>query len=286
MTGVSYDVPEPGLAQDRRQNRKLPTQMSAGRTAIHSPRRAASRLGLGPAIAFALVSSICLPVAAQQNPRSGTGRVQGVVRDSTGAAIPGGEVTLRSGAFTAVRTTDGNGEFVFESVAAESGSLVVRALGFIPAERQWSFAASGVVLSQDNFAATAVRTIDDALRQVPGFSLFRRSGSRTANPTSQGVSLRGLGASGASRAIVLADGVPLNDPFGGWVYWDRVPHESVTQVEVLRGGASHLYGSSALGGVVNIMTKKPDANAARFEASYGNQRTPDASLFLGGRRSN
>src|SRR5713226_10440077 len=105
-------------------------------------------------------------------------------------------------------------------------------------------AASVVVMSRETIAASAAPTVDDALRQVPGFALFRRSGSRTANPTSQGVSLRGLGASGASRAIVLADGVPLNDPFGGWVYWDRVPHELVTQVEVLRGGASHLYGSS------------------------------------------
>ena len=61
------------------------------------------------------------------------------------------------------------------------------------------------------------------LRQVPGFSLFRRTTSRAANPTTQGVSLRGLGASGASRALVLSDGFPLNDPFGGWVYWDRAP---------------------------------------------------------------
>src|SRR5713101_4236652 len=319
MTGVSYDVPEPGLAQDRRQNRKLPTQMSAGRTAIHSPRRAASRLGLGPAIAFALVSSICLPVAAQQNPRSGTGRVQGVVRDSTGAAISGGEVTLRSGAFTAVRTTDGNGEFVFESVAAESGSLVARAPGFLPAERQWSFAAGGVVhleivlalesvyervnvtatrsatrvgdtpasvvvLSQEDFATTAARTIDDALRQVPGFSLFRRSGSRTANPTTQGISLRGLGASGASRAVALEDGIPLNDPFGGWVYWGRVPGASVESIEVLRGGASDLYGSDALGGVVQILTRSPDRTDLRFEASGGNENTPQLSLYGAARR--
>ena len=314
MTGVSYDVPEPGLAQGQRQNRKLPTQMSADKTPIRSPRRVASRLGLGPAIAFALVSSVCLPAAAQQNPGSGTGRVQGVVRDATGAAIPGGEVTLRSGAFTAVRTTDGNGEFVFESVAAESGSLVVRALGFIPAERQWSFAAGGVVhleivlalesvyervnvtatrsptrvgdtpasvvvLSQDDFAATAARTIDDALRQVPGFSLFRRSGSRTANPTTQGVSLRGLGPSGASRAVVLEDGIPLNDPFGGWVYWDRVPRASVSSLEVLRGGASSLYGTDALGGVVQIRTRAPADPALAVETSVGSQETEEISLF-------
>ena len=64
--------------------------------------------------------------------------------------------------------------------------------------------------------------LDDVLRQTVGFSIFRRSSSRNANPTTQGVSLRGLGASGASRSVILFDGVPLNDPFGGWVQWGRV----------------------------------------------------------------
>src|ERR671929_131193 len=108
--------------------------------------------------------------------------------------------------------------------------------------------------------STSAATLDDALRQVPGFTLFRRTGSRVANPTSQGVSLRGVGASGASRALVLADGIPLNDPFGGWVYWGRVPRASVERIEVLRGGASSLYGSSALGGVVNLITRRPSSN--------------------------
>ena len=66
-------------------------------------------------------------------------------------------------------------------------------------------------------------TLDDFLRRVPGFTLFRRTSSLVAHPTAQGVSLRGVGPSGASRSLVLADGIPLNDPFGGWVYWSRVP---------------------------------------------------------------
>src|SRR5262245_19261814 len=143
-------------------------------------------------------------------------------------------------------------------------------------------AASVVLLNAADLHSTAAVTLDDALREVPGFSLFRRSGSRTANPTSQGVSLRGLGASGASRAIVLADGVPLNDPFGGWVYWDRVPRESISQVEVLLGSASHLYGSGALGGMIDITTRKPEANVLSLNASYGNEDTGDASLFVSG----
>jgi outer membrane receptor protein involved in Fe transport len=145
-------------------------------------------------------------------------------------------------------------------------------------------AASVAVLSPADLEATAAPTVDDALRQVPGFSLFRRSGSRFANPTAQGISLRGLGGSGASRAVVLADGIPLNDPFGGWVYWGRVPRASLERIEVLRGAASDLYGSGALSGTVNLLTHlpaKPGLLAA--EAAGGNLRSADGSLFLGSR---
>ena len=78
--------------------------------------------------------------------------------------------------------------------------------------------------------------LDDMLRQVPGFSTYRRSSSLFANPTSQGVSLRGVGASATSRSSVLLDGIPLNDPFGGWVYWARVPEAAISSVEVANGG--------------------------------------------------
>src|SRR5712691_9642889 len=81
------------------------------------------------------------------------------------------------------------------------------------------------------------------------------TGSREANPTSQGVSLRGIGASGASRALVLDDGIPLNDPFGGWIYWGRIPLAAIERVEILRGGASDLYGSAAMGGVIDCVRR-------------------------------
>lgn len=147
-------------------------------------------------------------------------------------------------------------------------------------------AASVVVVTRAQLSTTAAVTIDDALRQVPGFQLFRRAGSRTANPTTQGVSLRGLGASGASRASVFYAGVPLNDPFGGWVYWGRVPRAAVESVEVLRGGASDLYGGAALSGVVAIESRRAatsgdGAPSFEFETSYGNQRTGETSLWAG-----
>jgi len=136
--------------------------------------------------------------------------------------------------------------------------------------------ASVVVLDKTALAASPSPALDDALRQVPGFALFRRTGSRTANPTSQGVSLRGVGASGASRALVLDDGIPLNDPFGGWIYWGRVPRAALDRVEVLRGGASDLYGSAAMGGVVQFLRR--DAGVA-LDVSAGSERTGAGSLF-------
>jgi outer membrane receptor protein involved in Fe transport len=142
-----------------------------------------------------------------------------------------------------------------------------------------------VQLSTEDIAANPAQSTDDILRQVPGFTLFRRSSSRVANPTSQGVSLRGVGASGPSRALILFDGVPFVDPFGGWVYWDRMPRAELSSVEVIRGGASSLYGSDALGGVIQFLTRTPQQTSLSADISYGNENTPDLSFWAGTTRS-
>jgi outer membrane receptor protein involved in Fe transport len=139
--------------------------------------------------------------------------------------------------------------------------------------------ASVAVVADAALRASAAPALDDAARQVVGFSLFRRTGSRTANPTAQGVSLRGLGASGASRALVLADGIPQNDPFGGWVYWARKPRLGVERLEVMRGGAADLYGSAALGGVVQLVSRGARAGPAlEAEVQAGESATLDGTL--------
>jgi len=102
--------------------------------------------------------------------------------------------------------------------------------------------ADVTVLTRQDIDRSPSQTLDDLLRQVPGFSLFRRTSSVVGHPTTQGVSLRGIGPSGTSRALVLLDGVPINDPFGGWVYWDKIPLASIEQVEVVRGGGHHAPG--------------------------------------------
>ncbi len=144
-------------------------------------------------------------------------------------------------------------------------------------ERLADTPASVVILNRQAIAATAAPTVDDALRQVPGFSLFRRAGSRSANPTAQGASLRGLGGSGTSRALVLDDGVPLNDPFGGWIFWGRVPRASLDRIEILRGGASDVYGSGAMSGVVQFIRRTRDM---AIDLDAGSQRTASGSLFI------
>lgn len=83
----------------------------------------------------------------------------------------------------------------------------------------------------------------------------RRTPGWAANPTAQGVSLRGLGASGASRALVLADGVPLSDPLGGWVYWNQIPRTELQAIEVAVGPESDLYGTDALGGAIQLLRR-------------------------------
>ena len=100
-------------------------------------------------------------------------------------------------------------------------------------------------------------TLDERLRQHAGFELFRRSSSWVANPTSEGISLRGLGSTAASRTLVLSDLVPFNDGFGGWIHWNEIPPEAVDAVTLVSGGGSDLYGSSALGGVIDLVPSHP-----------------------------
>src|SRR3954468_2637291 len=254
-----------------------------------------------------LVIFVLLSIACHAN--DGDPDVRIAVADASGAAITDAAVTV-AGTTSVIRTgKDGIAEL---HIAAGAAKLHITAPGFqpanlaiaIPAQPTYSVvlrpAAESQTISvlargseaQVNELAESTQVIlgrdlrrsgtfalDDALRQAPGFSLFRRSGSLTANPTSQGVSLRGVGASGASRALVLADGVPLNDPFGGWVYWNMLPRAEVQQVEVLEGGASNLYGSSALSGVIDVARVKPAAPLFMLEGSQGSYGTPEGSAY-------
>ncbi len=103
-----------------------------------------------------------------------------------------------------------------------------------------------------------------------------------ANVTAGSVSLRGLGGgSQASRTLVLLDGIPMNDAYGGWVAWARAPREILDRVEVVRGGGASVWGNLSLGGVINLMTSSPLERSLSVSALVGDHRTTDLTLALG-----
>jgi outer membrane receptor protein involved in Fe transport len=135
--------------------------------------------------------------------------------------------------------------------------------------------ASTRVLSRQQLQQASAPALDGKLREVPGFEQFRRSSSLVANPTTEGISLRGLGSTAASRSLVVLDDIPLNDPFGGWIHWEELPELAIHSVEVVRGGASDLYGSSAIGGVISIIPVRPETTGVQIVASGGSESTLD-----------
>jgi outer membrane receptor protein involved in Fe transport len=234
--------------------------------------------------------------------------VAGIVVDASGAPVPGSVVT--AGGASVTTGDDG----LFTLADAPDGEVTVRvtAPGFAPGALVVSGNTTGarVVLQpaplEDTVVVTASRgeerlatatattvvtaaelltsgsgALDDALRNTPGFSLFRRSSSRVSNPTTQGVTLRGVSGSGASRTLVLSDGMPLNDAFGSWVYWNRIPQASIERVEVVRGATGDLYGADALGGVVQVLTFAPGRPRLRASLDGGSHGTGRLSAYGG-----
>ena len=137
--------------------------------------------------------------------------------------------------------------------------------------------ANITLLDQNKLAQSPGTNLDDRLRDIPGFSLFRRSSSLVANPTTQGISLRGIGSSGASRTLVLWDGIPANDPFGGWVYWTQFVPDEVSSAEVSRGAATSVFGEKAMSGAIGLFSRTPDSLHLFLQYERGNLDTNDIS---------
>lgn len=140
-----------------------------------------------------------------------------------------------------------------------------------------SIPSSATVLTREQIERTPFREghqADDLLRYVPNVQPSNLS-SRYNHPTAQAVSLRGLGS---RRALVLLDGVPLNDGFGGWINWGMVPN-TIERIEVVPGGGSNLYGTWAMGGVIHLVTEKPGTGTGiRAESRAGTLSTYSNSL--------
>jgi outer membrane receptor protein involved in Fe transport len=261
---------------------------------------------------FAGVVLLCL-LATPAAVRAAT--VTGTVVDGSGAPVPGASVSVVvNGQERRVTTGDAG---TFEIADVPEGEAEVRAVapGFaetvmnvenstparlvlqpaplvdavtVTASRgaeRLATAASTTVVTSAELLNAAAGSLDDALRNTPGFSLFRRSSSRVSNPTTQGVTLRGVSGSGASRTMVLADGLPLNDAFGSWVYWNKVPQAAIERVEIVRGATGDLYGADALGGVVQVLTFAPGRTRLRATVDGGSHDTARVSAFGGVQRA-
>jgi outer membrane cobalamin receptor len=162
------------------------------------------------------------------------------------------------------------------SASADEGTPLVSAPVVITATRyERSLAdvpASVTIMTSEEIAATPGQSIDDVLRSVPGFEMALISSYQT-HPTSNLISMRGLKSGVTSHVLVMVDGVPINDSFSGFVQWNRVPLENVERIEVVRGGGASLWGTYALGGVVNILTRSPEKQQLTAEAGYGTYGT-------------
>ena len=242
--------------------------------------------------------------------------ISGVVHDTSGGAVSGAAVVVRAASGEQRTTTGPDGRFTIDVADAGDVTVVVRAGGFaektqqvqasqgaqidvvlVPAtlfetvtvtptrseQRLGDTPASQNIVTSEEIEASPALVADDVLRNVPTFSLFRRTSSLVAQPTTQGVSLRGIGPSGQSRTLVLLDGVPFNDPFGGWVYWTRVPMASVDRIEMTDGATSSLYGNYAMGGVINIITTKASRAQVDLKSQYGTESSPKLDFFASNR---
>lgn len=230
----------------------------------------------------------------------------GTVVAPDGGAIPGAAVIVIDRAAASV-ATDAAGVFTLDNVDLPL-TLAVSAPGFatarvrvtstpvtitlLPRAVDVSVVVAGETgrpgvtsLTRETLTMLPAVTTDERLRSVAGFSLFRRSSSRAANPTTHGVTMRGLSASGASRGLVLLDGVPLNDGFGGWVTWTRVPPGALDRVDVIAGAAGDLFGSDALGGVIRLRSPEQVRRDGTVAVEGGSYATYAVDVSGGGRRA-
>ncbi len=125
----------------------------------------------------------------------------------------------------------------------------------------------------------APRTIDEMLAQEPAFSLYRRQSAMFGNPTSAGVSLRNTGATAASRTLVLLDGVPQNDPFGGWVYWARYDAAALDSIRIVPSARAAVWGNQSPAGVIQMNGRAPFEQRHVVKAGAGGQGTFAGSML-------
>ena len=133
------------------------------------------------------------------------------------------------------------------------------------------------VISQEELSQTPEKTLPEILANQVGISTRDFFGNNASSAT---VDMRGFGAAAGQNTLILLDGKRLTDIDLSGVLWSAIPLASIERIEILRGGASVLYGSGATAGVINIITKSPirTGNTAHVALSAGSYNTREIQV--------
>lgn len=163
---------------------------------------------------------------------------------------------------------------IFLPLAAQAQELVVTGRGLDTPPGEAAYA--NVEIDRERLTTTASGRFEDVLRDVAGTAQFRRADSRSSHPTAQGITLRGLGGNASSRTLLLLDGVPQADPFGGWVPFPAYLPERLASVRVTRGGGSGYQGAGALAGTIELNSGSADLlGPLSLTGFYGSRNAVD-----------
>ncbi len=155
-------------------------------------------------------------------------------------------------------------------VLAQAEPIIVTASGLEDPVGEVAFNIA--TIGTEDLARDPSGRLENILGQVAGFQLFRASDARSANPTSQGATLRGLGGNASSRALLILDGIPQSDPFGGWISWPAYDADNLGRVRVTRGGGSGVFGPGALAGTIELESMSTENfQPARASLAYGSR---------------
>ncbi len=252
-----------------------------------------------------VLSAFCLMTLLVPLPSYGadTGTVKGKVIDKAdGEGVYGASVSI---AGTTIGTaTDMNGNFTLQNVPAKSQKISVSIVGYAPANQvvtvssgqtavvnlqlgQTTIMASEVVVgaslykqdrlevpvtvnvvSQEKIKQEPSPTLDQVIQEVPGVTVNRSAGNSTSTVQIRGSNTFQGGGIG-TRVQGLYDGFPINTPESGEIVWTNINMNAADKVEILKGAAATLYGSGAMGGVVNVFGHLPEKMEVKAGASVG-----------------